>query len=501
MEGHEDRIKVMYEEATRAAGAGQWDAAAVFLERCCNLQRFESSVLNSQWMVAADHCEKSYDLGTKAFALAKRAWQAGSTAGSLEFLQAAMYRGCHDPETAVQVNHCAHEWPIAAVRNSRPLPLQLPERLPERFRIGHLVGLLNPTHAPTKLIRALTDEIATEAADSHIYTTEWAASWFHNWNHPRQSGPEEFLSNIRKARVHIHEAHDNFLARANTLAARIRQDDLDVLVVHASMSEMVTALVALLRPARRLISVNHASEMDLPCFDGAIHMFENGKRRTRLEIPSVVIPPASDMDVRLKQAARLSKSQLQIPQQATVSGTFGNLYKIENPEFLESLRCILEHHPNHFHLIAGAGNDRAIKKFLEEAGISSRVRLLGPRTDIPSLLLLLDFYLASHPYPGALSEIEAMAAACPVISVRNHPESHYNAGAESVGISECIVDPKDTNAMVALASRYLGDPTWSRTIGQKLKCRFEQVFAPSRVAAHHLQFYQSFSNPTGENLS
>jgi glycosyltransferase involved in cell wall biosynthesis len=104
---------------------------------------------------------------------------------------------------------------------------------------------------------------------------------------------------------------------------------------------------------------------------------------------------------------------------------------------------------------------------------------------------MLDFYLASHPYPGALSEIEAMAAACPVISVRDQPDSHYNAGAESVGLSECIVNPGDTAAMVALASRYLHDSGWRRSIGESLKRRFEQQFTPDHVVSRHLAFYRS----------
>jgi glycosyltransferase involved in cell wall biosynthesis len=373
-------------------------------------------------------------------------------------------------------------------RNPEPKP----ERRHGKLRIGHLLGLLNPTHAPTKLAYLLTKGIMQNEADSFIYTSEWAAAWFHNWTHRRQSGPENFLEEFKPATLYIHEAEDNFIERARRLSTRIRHDDIDVLIVHSSLSEMITALVALDRPARRLVNINHASEMNLPCFDGLVHMFENGLLHSAMrDIPMVVIPPASDMARRLGEAPRIPRSDFGIPEQSTLSGTFGNLYKIENPAYRESLRAILLAHPQHHHLIAGGGSDQSTRVFLKEVGLENRVHLLGRRTDIPSLLLMLDFYLASHPYPGALSEIEAMAAACPVISVRDQPDSHYNAGAESVGLSECIVNPGDTAAMVALASRYLHDSGWRRSIGESLKRRFEQQFTPDHVVSRHLAFYRS----------
>jgi hypothetical protein len=491
----QDQIRQLHQQAAQIASAGKWDQAATLLERCCRLTGYTSSQLNAQWMVAADRVGSDMDLAKVSLKLARQAWKIGARNGALEFLQLALFKNPRDAQSRSEALQCAYDWlpSIAPAGPHEPATLELGRR---KLRIGHLLGLLNPTHAPTKLVRLLTSDITRKDADSFIYSSEWASAWFHNWTHRRQSGPENFLQEFNASGLYIHDAEGGFIERARQLAARIRQDALDVLIVHASISEMITSLVALARPARRQVNVNHASEMDLACFDGVVHMFENGLLRSAARgIPMIVIPPASDMAQRLKEALPLSKKDFGVPEESTLSGTFGNLYKIENPAYRQSLRAILNAHPRHHHLIAGGGEDRATRIFLKDARLEDRVHILGPRTDIPSLLLLLDFYLASHPYPGALSEIEAMAAACPVISVRDQAESHYNAGAEVVGIPECIIDPGDTAALVALASRYLQDSGWGHAIGNRLKERFEQRFKPSGVVSHHLAFYRSLLEP------
>lgn len=451
-------------------------------------------------MVAADRAEPGYDAAGKALGLALRAWEAGGRNGALEFLQFALYRNPSEPGRIEEARRLAHEWTQRAASEIGVLPAggRAPGAGP--LRIGHLLGLVNPTHAPTKLVQLLISGFAAEEVRSFVYASEWAAGWFQNWTHHRQSGPPEFLRSLKAETIYVHEAGEGFVSRAASLAERIHADALDVLVVHASLHEMVTSVTALMRPAWRQVNVNHASEMDLPCFDGVVHMFANGLARSRTrDIPAVVIPPASDMGERIRQAPKLTAADLCVPPDATISGTFGNLYKIENQIFQASLRGLLEAQPKHHHLIAGGGDERVIAAFLAETGLAGRVHLLGRRTDIPSLLPLLNFYLASHPYPGALSEIEAMAAACPVISMRADPESHYNAGAEVVGLPECIVDFGDSGAVAALASRYLADPAWGRDVGHRLQERYDQMFTPARVISRHLEFYRSLLPENARN--
>jgi glycosyltransferase involved in cell wall biosynthesis len=487
-----ERIRELHIRAEAAGHAGQWFEAAQLLERCLRLARFGFRDLNSQWMVAADRGMN--DPGGSALSLAESALGAGAPDAALAFLQYALYKGANDESTRRLVESRA----IDLVLNLRGTPPAAPSRrgkdASETLRVGHLLGCVNPTHAPTRLVKFLTSRLPPGIATSFVYTSEWASGWYRNWTTERQSGPPELFQEFGGAPVHVEAASGGFTDRARRLAERIEADGLDLLVVHASGVELVTCLVAALRPARILVNVNHASEMPLPVFDGVVHMFRNGLERTVLPgIPSVVIPPASDCADPGPSAPHVSRDSIGLPQGATVSGTFGNLYKVQTAAYTESLVSVLRRHPGHHHIIAGGGDEARVRATFEAAGVGARVHLLGRRTDIPSLLRLLDFYLASHPYPGALSEIEAMAAGCPVISVRDDPKSHYNSGAEVVGIEECIVLPGDVGSLVALATRYLEDPAFRAEAAGRLRQRYNACFRPETVVAAHLEFYLRLS--------
>ena len=84
-----------------------------------------------------------------------------------------------------------------------------------------------------------------------------------------------------------------------------------------------------------------------------------------------------------------------------------------------------------------------------------------------------------------------MAAGRPVISMRDMPESHFNSGAEVVGLEECVVNMGDSEAVAALATRLLEDRTYGRELGERLRRRYEKEFRPAVVAARHLEFYRS----------
>jgi glycosyltransferase involved in cell wall biosynthesis len=488
-----DRCAAVHSSAAAAAQRGDWPASTRLLERACKLARYGRPELNGQWMVSADRALPRAELPRWALARAREIRAAGQPASALELLQLALVHGAADPETQREARALARAWVLDLVAGAagepRPLPAARGPAGP--MRVGHLVGCLNPTHAPTKLIATLAAELP---ARTFVYSSEWAAGWFHNWSAPIQSGPDEFLEPFRRHGLHLEPARGSFVERAARLARRIAADRLDLLVVHASSAEAVTALAAALRPAPRLVNVNHASEMELPCFDGVVHLFANGLSRSAHSTASsaaAVIPPASDMAERLAAARPLARAELGLGPEGTVSGTFGNLYKVDNPDFLDSLRRVLAALPRHRHLFAGGGDSVAIRDALAGWGLSDRARFLGRRTDIPELLGTLDFYLASHPYPGALSEIEAMAAGLPVISMRAAPESHENSGAEVVGLPECLVEPGDSAGVARLAVRFASDAAYGRALGSRLRARYSELFRPAAVAARHLEFYRA----------
>lgn len=97
------------------------------------------------------------------------------------------------------------------------------------------------------------------------------------------------------------------------------------------------------------------------------------------------------------------------------------------------------------------------------AGLSSRIRFLGQRDDLPSLLAAADIYCQPNegPEPFGLSVVEAMAAGLPVIG------SSAGATPEIVGEASGILVPLDDDAALARAlARLIADGALRQTMGE-----------------------------------
>src|SRR5262249_28811231 len=115
--------------------------------------------------------------------------------------------------------------------------------------------------------------LSKQGIESTIFSTDSTASWFFN---------------------SADAVAGDFNERAQRVAETLRATGIPVAFFHANLNEQVTARVASLRPVAVQINVNHGSEMDADLFDGRIHLFENGRRRSRFACPAECIPPAVD---------------------------------------------------------------------------------------------------------------------------------------------------------------------------------------------------------------
>jgi glycosyltransferase involved in cell wall biosynthesis len=97
------------------------------------------------------------------------------------------------------------------------------------------------------------------------------------------------------------------------------------------------------------------------------------------------------------------------------------------------------------------------------AGISTRVRFLGQRDDVPSLLAAADIYCQPNegPEPFGLSVVEAMASGLPVVG------SAAGATPEIVDEASGILVPLDDDAALARAlARLIADAALRQTMGR-----------------------------------
>jgi glycosyltransferase involved in cell wall biosynthesis len=132
-------------------------------------------------------------------------------------------------------------------------------------------------------------------------------------------------------------------------------------------------------------------------------------------------------------------------------------------------------------VVAGDGPDRdALAAQADAAGISDRVRLLGPRRDIPDLLAACDVFVLPSIVEGLpLSVLEAMAAARPVVATRVPGTDEAVLDGET-GI---LVPPRDPEALALAIRSLLADPGRASRLGSAGRARVIAEFSTQRMVA------------------
>ena len=422
-----------------------------------------------------------YRVGDKA-RLAEVSFRVGNElvpqdpASAMDYFQRAMVGGL-EQERVRCIGEIFEKWGAPGVETTLDGPVT---------RVGHVVGCLLPGHAPTQYVRMLVSSLKKQGIESTIFTTEWAASWFFNPDGDPQSQSVDLEADVKIATV-----DGDFLQRAERIADAIRSSGIQVAFFHGSLNEQITGRVAAMRPARVQINVNHGTEMDADVFNGRIHLFQNAMQRTRFaNEPAEWIPPASDIEARMQMSEPVTRQAMGLESATTISATFGNMYEVAGSGYLRALSEIMKRFPKHFHLFAGAGNVRGVRSHLHSEGVLPRVRFLGHVSDVAPLLHVIDVYLASFPHSGGHSILEAMGAGKPVVVLRFPPDSHYNSGAELVGIRE-LAAPVEAD-YIEIADRLLRNPTLRGQQSEIIRDRFRAQFRPERLGERYKAFLAVF---------
>jgi len=465
-----------YQEALESLENGDFQKAAELLEKAAIETGYTSEVVNHAYTLAL------YRIGDKS-RLAEIAFRIGRSlldsnpALAMDYFQRAIFAGLESDHIR-KIGEIFEAWssgqnPAQEAREKNVTPVT---------RVAHVVGCLLPGHAPTQYLKMLCASMAQEGVESLVFTTEWAASWFFNPEGVAQSQDVGI-----SAPTFIASVEGDFEERADRIVDAIRTAGVQAAFYHASLAEQITARVASRRPAPIQVNVNHGSEMDADLFDGYIHLFPNALERTRISNRHMEwIPLASDIEDRLKAHPPATRASLGISEAKSVSATFGNLNKVAGSEYLAVLVEILKRFPDHYHLFAGAGDVKAIRGQLHSANVLSRVRFLGHMGDIAPLLDVVDVYLASFPHSGGHSILEAMGAGKPVVVLGYPSDSHYNSGAELVGISELVA--RNRPGYVEIVDRLIRNPAERLTLSTVIRERFRSQSGPSRLGSRYIQF-------------
>src|SRR5437667_11401966 len=87
----------------------------------------------------------------------------------------------------------------------------------------------------------------------------------------------------------------------------------------ADLTEQITARVAAMRPAPIQVNVNHGAEMAADLFDCRIHLFQAALERTRFSQAAEWIPPASDIETRLRTTKPITLQRMGLESASTIS--------------------------------------------------------------------------------------------------------------------------------------------------------------------------------------
>jgi glycosyltransferase involved in cell wall biosynthesis len=164
--------------------------------------------------------------------------------------------------------------------------------------------------------------------------------------------------------------------------------------------------------------------------------------------------------------------------------------------FLQAAARVSQHIPDAYFVLVGEGALRAtVQRWVEELGLTKRVRVVGARSDVWQLLHHLEvFVLATHHEGSPNVVMEAMAAERPVVA------TNVDGAAELVvsGETGWLVPRKDVEAMAEAIERLLKHPDQAKTMGARGRARIEQHFSIEQTVRKTMALYEEL---TGHNES
>jgi len=118
-----------------------------------------------------------------------------------------------------------------------------------------------------------------------------------------------------------------------------------------------------------------------------------------------------------------------------------------------------------------------LKSKAEQYGIAHRIRFLGQRTDIPSLLTGSDLFCQPNvgPEPFGIVFVEALCAGLPVITTA------MGGGLEIIKPScGVLIAPDDVRALASLLQRLMSSPELRMAMSNSAPARARELCEPSQ---------------------
>jgi glycosyltransferase involved in cell wall biosynthesis len=190
------------------------------------------------------------------------------------------------------------------------------------------------------------------------------------------------------------------------------------------------------------------------------------------------------------------RASLQVPAGAPLVAVVSNFIHYKgHATFLDAWARVVRRHPAAVALLVGDGPTRAQHEARAESmGLTSSVRFLGTRTDVPEILATIDALVHPSDEEGFSNAIlEAMAAGKPVVAtaVGGNPEAIVE------GVTGYLVPVRDAPVMAEAILRLLDDPARAREQGQAGRSRVEERFTEERMIRRYEALYAELAAGAG----
>lgn len=183
-----------------------------------------------------------------------------------------------------------------------------------------------------------------------------------------------------------------------------------------------------------------------------------------------------------------ARTRLGLPADALIVGTVGRLADVkDHATLLDALQLLTTDRIPVLGVIAGDGPLKSsLASSIVARGLQDRVRLLGYRADVETVLAALDIFVLSSQSEGLpMAILEAMASGLPVVSTRV-------GGVEEVleeGRTGLLVEPRSPDALAKAIAHLAGDRQRRERMGSAGRERARREFSLEAMVADYERLY------------
>lgn len=211
-----------------------------------------------------------------------------------------------------------------------------------------------------------------------------------------------------------------------------------------------------------------------------------------------VIPNGFDLtQFQPDAAARASvRAELGLPPEALLVGLVARFDpQKDHRNFIDAAGIVAGRRKDVSFLLCGRGvspENPQLAEWIRNAGVSSAICLLGPRTDLPRLTAALDVACSASAFgegfPNAVGEAMASGVPCAVTDVSD--------SSLLVGDTGIVVPPRDARALAGALLMLLNDADRRRRLGAAARERVRDRFAIDRIINQYDALYTAVARAT-----